>query len=353
MAPPPDGHSQYAQQTEKVNRSIYGSFLRLPDWIRYAAWTCLGLWIANFFLGISPLDTRGTFGDTFDAANSLFSAFALLGVAWSVAMQREELKVAKEDRDDTREIFKDQHLNSRLQRFETTFFQLFTAFNSIVDSVEAFDKDDKTKFSGSGQTSSSSSISDKSAQKFITISQGRASFETYLSILQREFEASIEGTEKDSDESAQEGERLNQENELNAVVAAYDNFFAMNGDDVGRYFRTLYTTMSFIENAEIPTEQKRFYFKFLRAQLSMHESTFLALNFQSRFTTPEFNELCVRYGMAKNADRKHPLIRLYPGLPTELFGNTEVELENEHLIDKYKPELDEAYLYDNDESDGH
>ncbi|MCW1920864.1 putative phage abortive infection protein [Rhodobacter sp. KR11] len=309
--------------------------------------------MANFFLGISSLQSRGIFGDAFGAANSLFSAFALLGVAWSVAMQREELKVAKEDRDNTREILKDQHLNSRLQRFETTFFQLFTAFNSIAESVEASDKYIKNKSSGSGQTSSSSSASDKLAQNLNTISQGRASFENYLSILRRDFEALIGKTEKNGDESAQQGDRLSQEEKINAIVAAYDNFFAVNGDDVGRYFRTLYTTMRFIENAEIPAEQKRFYFKFLRAQLSMHESTFLVLNFLSKFTTPEFNDLCVKYGMAKNADRKHPLIRLYPALPTELFGNTEVELETDYLIDRDKYSLDEFDLYDNDESDGH
>lgn len=349
----PDAAAQTDQQNNKVNRSLYGLYIRLPDWVRLTAKACLGLWIINFFIGIAPIANRGTFGDTFGAANSLFSAFALLGVAWSVSMQREELRITRDDRRDTqenlkqtKELLKIQENNIKAQNdatqkqmFEATFFQMFSAFNSVASDVEV-----------TYEVSSTSST----LIKLETI-KGRAAFEKLVSILSNKFKSDILYYEV-------EGNFIGGANKVDmnlriakaAFSRSYGYFFSEHGDDLGRYFRTLYTIMKFVQKSTIEDEDKKLYIKFIRAQLSMHEATLLVANYLSPHTRKPFNTLCEHYGMAKNADRNNVIIELLSNLiPIELYGSTEVASWIDPIYEQHIMEQEgRVYLYDNDESDG-
>ena len=65
----------------------------------------------------------GTFGDSFGAVGSLFSALAFGGVIWSIVLQRQELQAQREEMREQREEFELQTQNLRRQRFETSFFK--------------------------------------------------------------------------------------------------------------------------------------------------------------------------------------------------------------------------------------
>ena len=80
------------------------------------------LWLLAFF-ELPPFDWR-QFSDYQESLTSLFAGLALIFVAWTAFMQREEL-------DATRNIMADQSKTMELQRFETTFFNMLNNFNEI------------------------------------------------------------------------------------------------------------------------------------------------------------------------------------------------------------------------------
>jgi|GEM_PF-3228153 len=316
-----------------------------PDtyWAMWALIISFELWVLNYWVGmyLSLFDkegvTHGTFGDMFGAANSIFSAFAVIGVAYSVAMQRKELSLTREDRDDTRSILKDQQDNLKRQRFETTFFNLFAAFNAIADAMDisyARPKYDTTK--ELMELTDEQVLSLVPDTKVVVSAKGRGAFEELLIRLGMFFRShETNSMKRDLGDSTGDGFEDALRPPTDIYQRAYRAFFKEQGDEVGRYFRSLYTILNFIDTGLNPDkdadeekiqeieEQKKFYFKLLRAQLSQHESTFLALNYVSPFTTDKFNDLVVEYGMAKNADRNNALLERMRGeLPDGMFGQT-------------------------------
>lgn len=300
-------------------KKVYNKILLLP-WVVWACVYTLEIWLINSVapgsLGWSPSDS-GTFGDMFGAANSLFSAFAVIGVTWSVSMQRTELSIAREDRDKTKKIIKDQQENIKIQRFETTFFQLFSAFQSIVDNMEV-----DTGNGGTTKIQLTERV-ERNKERPST-ARGQQAFNKILQVLEKEFRIEQhwhQGKDPDGLESGDDfGEEINSRN-LDAFGRAYEKIFAVYGSDLGRYFRSLYIILDFINRAEI--KNNYFYSKLIRAQLSQQESTLLALNYLTNYTTKEFNSLKLAYGMAKNADKTNGVLHnfIYQ-LPPELFGRS-------------------------------
>lgn len=296
--------------------------LKSLPWVAWAAIYTTEIWLINLaapsHFGWS-LEERGTFGDMFGAANSLFAAFAVIGVAWSISMQRTELSYTREDRDRTKKILEDQQSNLKTQRFEATFFQLFTAFNGIIDAMEITYRIAKDKSSNMADTET-----DPSGEADLT-AKGRDVLTRLLLELSYAYEAHRKWQEGKDPERLEGVDPEWPDSSLNIdyFQRAYGSLFWVYGDDLGRYFRSLYTILNFIHVSDIPMDQKPFYFKLLRAQLSNEESTLIALNYLTMFTTENFNNLTRSYGMAKNADRRyHVLDEVIHLLPDELFGRT-------------------------------
>lgn len=86
----------------------------------------------NFVYAIKTGATGGTFGDTFGAANALFSGAALFMLIYAVILQREELSIVKDERNDTKELLRGQEEITRLQRsaLEQQIFE--QSFNSLL-----------------------------------------------------------------------------------------------------------------------------------------------------------------------------------------------------------------------------
>jgi hypothetical protein len=82
-----------------------------------------GYWMYyNFFLR-NPTEA-GTFGDMFGGINAFFTACTVLLVFYAARLQKKEL-------DATRAEFQQQNETTKLQRFETTFFNLITLYTQI------------------------------------------------------------------------------------------------------------------------------------------------------------------------------------------------------------------------------
>jgi len=103
----------------------------LKFWLKQALWFVPCAYVANFVYAVSSEQTGGTFGDTFGAANALFSGTALLMLVLAVILQREELEQVKEERNDTRKLLEGQERITKKQEealkkqsFEQSFFSL-------------------------------------------------------------------------------------------------------------------------------------------------------------------------------------------------------------------------------------
>lgn len=86
---------------------------------------------------------RGTFGDMFGFANALFSGVVFIGVTYAIFLQREEIRIAREDIKYTKAILDEQQTQLALQngelrqqKFENTFFKLIDQFVSTSNLVE-------------------------------------------------------------------------------------------------------------------------------------------------------------------------------------------------------------------------
>lgn len=307
------GRFQKHQQLINIKTFWSSKSCGLPAWVIAIAALCLFLWTINLVFGISvDKDTRGTFGDTFGAVNSIFSAFALIGIAWGISQQRqqlsqtkEELDITKDGREETRRIFRDQQNNLKQERFETTFFQLFSAFQDLTASLSV--KDDREFF-------------------------GKGAFKIYLMHLNnwynvhinQVYDAELEGVDDLHD--LENFKRNFSFAQLGILHDTYSDFFDRYGDDLGRYFRSLYTIIKYVDESPIEKDKKYFYCKLLRAQLTAQESALLAINIISGYSTKSFNELIFKYGMAKNADFNNKMLSYFlTAIPFAAFGKSFVD----------------------------
>lgn len=275
---------------------------RLPGWIMsVVALLAAALWLANLWVGLhysgqeSIIGDRGTFGDVFGVVNSLFTGMAFVGVIYSIAMQREELAITRSEMSQTKRLLaeqqqnlKNQNLSMSKQAFESTFFKMFDSFVSLTDAID-IQSEDKTPLRG------------KDAIDFL------------FKKLQKRY---YEQKELPPD--------LVCENAASTFDQVYSHFFHDYGHELSHYFRTLYTLLNFVEKSEV--EDKAFYIKLVRAQLSDSEAALLLCNYLSHNTTREFNAIQEKYGMLKNVDRAHLIVKDNLDLvPPQAFGRTRLE----------------------------
>ncbi|MCK5906617.1 MAG: hypothetical protein KAG37_03455 [Flavobacteriales bacterium] len=89
----------------------------------------ISLWVLTWTIGLNTdHNIRGTFGDMFGSVNALYSGLALIGIIYTILLQRDEIK--KHNR------------ITKYQRFETTLFNLLNLHQTIVHEL-IFDDDDK------------------------------------------------------------------------------------------------------------------------------------------------------------------------------------------------------------------
>ena len=285
----------------------------------------LAIWIANVLFSIFfpwPKSLgRAEFGDSLNVASSLCAALALIGVAYSIMLQREERDALRDELLASKDISKRQEENIdaqnaavRRQQFDNTFFQLFSAFNDIAMSMHVTIKRQTKQVNLLGHVSGFGSIQDISAS-------GRDAFTLLVEDIEKRYEVTrfqkARAMAPDFPATSEDFEKLNKiEREFprrhdESFREAYDEFFKAHGDDLGRYFRSLYTMLNFVWRSQLSFEDMNFYFKLIRSQLSRDESTMLAINSMTKYSTAKFNGLVRVWGMAKNADRDNGLLETF------------------------------------------
>lgn len=204
---------------------------------------------------------RGTFGDMFGVANALFSGVVFVGVTYAIFLQREEIRIAREDIKYTKEILDKQQEHLALQNeetkrqiFENTFFRLLTLFTELTGQM------DMAKPGGAHE--------------------GK---DVALELIKR-FASTNGGTGIPDD------------------PVAFDTFYALfygrYGNELSHYFRTLYQLIKFIDRAA-PHDAK-FYSDIVRAQLSDAEVGLLFYNGLSINGRDKFKPLIEKYALLKH-----------------------------------------------------
>ncbi len=125
-------------------------------------------YVVNFIYALKSNATGGTFGDTFGAANAFFSGGALLMLIYAIILQRNELNLVKEERDDTRQILSGQEdLNTAQkealdrQAFEQSFFALLSLISEERNQIsQRINADGSATFLGNAAHNTSRRLRD-------------------------------------------------------------------------------------------------------------------------------------------------------------------------------------------------
>lgn len=180
---------------------------------------------------------RGQFGDMFGAVNALFSGCAFAGIIITILLQREELSLQRKELRDTRAEFAQQNKTLKLQRFETTFFNLLTLHNDLTA---------KLKYSNAKL-------------------EGR---EVFQHLISAEFDPHFFG---------KNFEQLTH-SELAAMTKQYkEKVFPAIKFYVQHYLSSLESLYNFITELEIDDERQK-YFKILKGYITNNELEFLYLH---------------------------------------------------------------------------
>ena len=183
---------------------------------------------------------RGLIGDSFGIVNSLFGGLAFAGVVVAIFLQRNELRLQREELSLTREEIRGQReaLEAQVsaaaqQRFDSTFFQMLSLHNEIVDTMV-------WREAGAEH-------------------RGRAAIDhLYRALRDHVAEVSTDPVDGRSPEE-----------HAADLGAAFSDWSATYGAAVGHYFHNLYRIIKFIHEAHI--EDKQTYAGVTRAQLSDDE----------------------------------------------------------------------------------
>jgi len=223
------------------------------------------LWFLNAYLLYCRTD-KSEIGEMFGAVNALFTGLAFAGVIYTIYIQREDLKLTREELEGQKLQLQAQNETMNIQRFENTFFQLLGLHNDIVNSIKYHDTIDKKVYSG------------------------RDCFSFFRQYLKYRYEDTL------SNENQEEMVRIND---------AYEKFFHFFQSDLGHYFRHLYHIVKFIDISDV--QDKKQYTNLIRAQLSSYELTLLFYNCLSQYGRDKFKPLIEKHQLLHNMNKEELL----------------------------------------------
>lgn len=203
-------------------------------------------------------------GDMFGSFNAFFAAFSVMGVVYTLLLQRGDLSRTRKEVENAKieadEHRKKENEKAELQRFETTFFQLLQTFNSIVGS---FEKHNVIK-----------------GHREVTIT-GREVIAHDI----EEFRSFLSEANKEAGQDS-----------VDFTTARYNEFYYWHEVKLAHYFRMLYRITKWLDRAP---KDRSFYAKTLRAQLSSQEVLLLMFNCLHEFGA-KMKPLAEQYGLLKH-----------------------------------------------------
>lgn len=206
-----------------------------------------------------PAKDPSHWGDIFTGLNALFAGFAFIGIIVTVVVQA----IANHD----------QKISSNQQALESTFFNMLSVHENIVNTM-------RYRFnSGENQNEV----------------DGRESFTVYYLELKKYYLA-------DRHECKILAKPLGKEkNESEYVNYVFGKLFKAQTANLSHYFRFLYHIIKTIENSSISEQDKKKYVNIVRAILSSYEQLLLFYN-GTWYRTGKFYPLIVKYQLLENMD---------------------------------------------------
>lgn len=189
-------------------------------------------------------ESLGQFGDSWGALTSIFSVMAFIGVLTTIKIQVESMRKSEE-------LVKSQSESMILQSFENNFFQMLHMLQSIISDMDIKSRDGKE-----------------------VIYSGRDVFYYF-------YEKKLKSLAKSPAKSGYSSVRDDDEKRM--MGFHFNELYHKRQQDLGHYFRFLYSIFKYIYKGNIPDEQKYVFAKILRAQLSNYELLILFYNATSKY----------------------------------------------------------------------
>jgi hypothetical protein len=196
-----------------------------------------------------PSEAGAAFGDFLGGTlNPLLTFLTFMALLITIVLQQTELGDTRKELAASAKALEAQHVSLDRQNFESTFFQMLTLHNTIVNSIDL-------KWSARNP-SSNSAFDEGTARESIGRDCFRQFYANYISAYQ------AVGFMQDDQERLQ---------------AAYDQFWELRQQDLAHYYRYLYNVLRFVYEYKGIDDKLR-YVKLLRAQLSDFELALLYYN---------------------------------------------------------------------------
>ncbi|HCW08924.1 MAG TPA: hypothetical protein DGG95_16330 [Cytophagales bacterium] len=224
----------------------------------------------------------------------------------SLDLQIEEYKLQRLELEETRNVLKEQSTTFRIQQFESTFFNMMSLLQEIINEME-IELNGKT-----GKGRSFFKMAYENLQAFVK--QHNTSNNDPRKIIEKQLMAEAV-IEKSSDPyGAIEGRDL--EDFKMKAIEIYEDFYKYYHNHLGHYFRFLFNIWQFVLRSNLDDVERRRYLNLIQAQMSSYELSLLFYNALSKHGI-KFHDLLDESGFFENIDGKallFPLthIRFYP-----------------------------------------
>lgn len=319
-------------------------FLVLAFW--YFSWQYIDSKVISDTEKLSNHEVRGLFGDKFGAVNALFSALAFAGIIFTILLQKRELKLQREELEETRGEFIKQNETLQKQRFENTFFQLLSLHNEIVDKLKIKPIDGETYekrefFVGAVKDLKYRSTCEYFKYSALTklepkeVNDFKGNREIQHDFFHRLEKDEIKNLQSLANQDIENFISEPIENKEDILKTEYERFFHRYQYNLGHYFRNLYHIFKYVHKTDlIGKKEKQFYCNIVRAQLSTDElvlifyNSMTAINYYSdkpNLGYPNFKYLIDQYDILQNMNSRLLLDRRHK----EIFDKNKVELEPE------------------------
>ncbi|MBN1970270.1 MAG: putative phage abortive infection protein [Candidatus Delongbacteria bacterium] len=257
----------------------------------YFSWQYIDYKIVSTDLSkLSDVETRGLFGDKFGVINALFSALAFAGIIFTILLQKRELKLQREELEETRGEFIKQNDTLKKQRFENTFFQLLSLHNEIVDKLKIKPIDGETYEKREFFIGAIKDLKYRSHCKYFKysaltkldaneVSDFKAKRDIQHSFFEKLEKEEIKNLQTLSDQDIENfiSEPIDDKEKI--VKSEYERFFHLYQYNLGHYFRNLYHIFKYVHKTSLITDkEKQFYCNIVRAQLSTDELVLIFYN---------------------------------------------------------------------------
>ncbi len=191
----------------------------------------------------------GQAGDAFGGANALFGAIAGALLLWAAVLQSRSLTQARSAAKAAEDAYKDARAANRHEQFSSMFFQMLTLSRQLVERIHIGDSGNAIE-----------TLSKPEGR------QGSAALESLAWTLSNRVEAGY------SDLS-------DPEHKASVIVTAYiGNIYNTHPSALGPYFRLLFQTFKFVEEADLDETERIRFANIARGQISEGAVMLLAAN---------------------------------------------------------------------------